>query len=274
LTLWGETAKRFDGSNQPVIAVKGAGVSSFNGCSLSGGDLMIDPDIEACHELRGWWQAEGSRINLKAMTVQGQRGGDGGKERIIAEVKQEQLGMGSDKGEYYSTTATVSFFQKDKALYKACGKDTGDGRQCNKKVTECGGDIYRCEKCGDEKPGFAWRLMLQMNLADCTDNTWASCFQETAEKILDIKADDLGRLQQDAEEDYNQVFAKACFKTYSFRMRVKADTYNDETRLKHSVVDASDLEYASYCRRLIQEIENGGSSDLTVPAQIDRNIYV
>ena len=74
LTLWGETAKRFDGSNQPVIAVKGAGVcfctflfffldydqnllffaqvSSFNGCSLSGGDLMIDPDIEACHELR------------------------------------------------------------------------------------------------------------------------------------------------------------------------------------------------------------------------------
>ena len=35
-------------------------------------------------------------------------------------------------------------------------------------------------------------------------------------------------------------------------MRVKADTYNDETRLKHSVVDANDLEYASYCKRLIQ----------------------
>lgn len=45
---------------------------------------------------------------------------------------------------------------------------------------------------------------------------------------------------------------RACFKTYGFRMRVKADTYNDETRLKHSVVDASDLEYASYCKRLIQ----------------------
>ena len=29
-------------------------------------------------------------------------------------------------------------------------------------MTECGGDIYRCEKCGDEKPGFAWRLMLQV----------------------------------------------------------------------------------------------------------------
>ena len=27
-------------------------VSNFSGCTLSGGDMMIDPDIEACHELR------------------------------------------------------------------------------------------------------------------------------------------------------------------------------------------------------------------------------
>jgi len=277
LTLWGETARRFDGSGQPVIAVKAAKVSDFSGCTLSGGDVMIDPDIEACHELRGWWQQEGSRANLKNLTQKGMRGGDSGKEKIIAEVKQEQLGMGSDRGEYYSTTATISFFQKDKALYKACGKpnDPSDpSRVCNKKVTECGGDIYRCEKCGDEKSGFAWRLMLQMNMADCTDNTWASCFQETAEKILDIKAEELGRLQQDAEEEYNQVFTKACFKTYGFRMRVKADTYNDEMRLKHSVVDANEVDWASYCKRLVQEIDNGGFSDFQVPEQVDRNIYV
>ena len=29
-----------------------AQVSDFNGRTLSGGDMMIDPDIEACHELR------------------------------------------------------------------------------------------------------------------------------------------------------------------------------------------------------------------------------
>ena len=45
---------------------------------------------------------------------------------------------------------------------------------------------------------------------------------------------------------------RACFKSYAFRMRVKADTYNDETRLKHSVVDANELEWASYNKRLIQ----------------------
>ena len=29
---------------------------------------------------------------------------------------------------------------------------------------------------------------------------------------------------------------RACFKSYAFRMRVKADTYNDETRVKHTVM--------------------------------------
>ena len=32
-----------------------------------------------------------------------------------------------------------------------------------------------------------------MNIADCTDNTWASAFQETGEKVLNIGAQDLGR---------------------------------------------------------------------------------
>ena len=36
---------------------------------------------------------------------------------LCVQVKQEQLGMGSEKGEYYSTTATVSFFQKVSKLW-------------------------------------------------------------------------------------------------------------------------------------------------------------
>ena len=35
LTLWGTTAETFDGSDNPVVAVKGARVSDYNGVSLS-----------------------------------------------------------------------------------------------------------------------------------------------------------------------------------------------------------------------------------------------
>ena len=42
---------------------------------------------------------------------------------------------------------------------------------------------------------------------------------------------------------FNDVFAEASFKTYNFRMRAKADTYNDETRVKHTIVDATELDF-------------------------------
>jgi replication factor A1 len=270
LTLWGMSATNFDGSGFPVVAVKGVKVSDYNGVTLSGGDILINPDMDLAHELKGWWDNDGSTQTSASITVQGQRGGsDSGVAKTIGEIKQENLGYGSDRGEYYSTTATITFFSKDKALYKACGKEV-DGRQCNKKVVENGDGTYRCEKCSEEKPNFVWRLMLQMNMADSTDNTWASCFQETAEKILETKADDLGAMFETEEDRYNAVFTQATFKTFQFRMRVKADTYNDETKLKHTVVDVTEMNWAQNCKKLIQEIESMGG---TLPEQVQRSLY-
>ena len=97
-------------------------------------------------------------------------------------------------------------------------------------------------------------------MSDATDNTWASCFQETAEKVLSAKADDLGRLMESEEDQYNTVFTAATFQTFQFRMRVKADTYNDETRLKHTVVDVSEMDWVTHCKKLVQEIESMGGS--------------
>ena len=42
---------------------------------------------------------------------------------------------------------------------------------------EQGDGTYRCEKCMRNKKEFKWRIMLQLNMADCSDNIWASCFQ-------------------------------------------------------------------------------------------------
>merc|ERR1712013_889097 len=43
LTLWGDTAVKFDGSSQPVVAVKNARVSTYNGCTLTGGGATTAP---------------------------------------------------------------------------------------------------------------------------------------------------------------------------------------------------------------------------------------
>ena len=85
----------------------------FNGVSLSGGDILVNPDLDLAHELKGWWDSEGCRQEMSSITVAGARGGDGGSQgpaKIIGEVKQDNLGYG-EKGDYYNTMATVTFFR-------------------------------------------------------------------------------------------------------------------------------------------------------------------
>ena len=70
-----------------------------------------------------------------------------------------------------------NLFSKDKALYKSCGESVDGGKTCQKKVMEQGDNQYRCEKCGVTKSTFTWRMILQVNMADASDNVWATCFQ-------------------------------------------------------------------------------------------------
>ncbi|NWW32967.1 RFA1 protein, partial [Panurus biarmicus] len=58
-TLWGNEAEQFDGSRQPVIAIKGARVSDFGGRSLSvlsSSTVVINPDSPEAFKLRGWYE--------------------------------------------------------------------------------------------------------------------------------------------------------------------------------------------------------------------------
>ena len=113
LTLWGNTATNFSAVGNPIVAAKGAKVSDFNGVTLSGGDILINPDMDLAHELKGWWDNEGCSAKTNSITIQGQRGGQDRvtTTKMLGEVKQENLGSGNDRGEYYSTTATITFFR-------------------------------------------------------------------------------------------------------------------------------------------------------------------
>lgn len=65
-TLWGEDADKFDGSRQPVLAIKGARVSDFGGRSLSvlsSSTIIANPDIPEAYKLRGWFDAEGQALD-------------------------------------------------------------------------------------------------------------------------------------------------------------------------------------------------------------------
>ncbi|XP_006891158.1 PREDICTED: replication protein A 70 kDa DNA-binding subunit [Elephantulus edwardii] len=252
-TLWGEDADRFDGSRQPVMAIKGARLSDFGGRSLSvlsSSTVIVNPDIPEAYKLRGWFDSEGQALDGVSISdlKSGGAGGSNTNWKTLYEVKSENLGQG-DKPDYFSCVATVVYLRKENCMYQACPT-----QDCNKKVIDQQNGLYRCEKCDSEFPNFKYRMILSVNIADFLENQWVTCFQESAETVLGQSTAYLGELKEKNEQAFDEAFQNANFRSFTFRIRVKLETYNDESRIKASVTDVKPVDHREYGRRLIANI--------------------
>uniref|UniRef100_A0A672GWM7 Replication protein A subunit n=1 Tax=Salarias fasciatus TaxID=181472 RepID=A0A672GWM7_SALFA len=233
VTLWGEEAEKFDGSGQPIVAIKAAKLSDFGGRSLSASfssTLMINPDIPEAYKLRGWYDKEGHAVDGQSLTeLRGSGGGGNTNWKTLTDVKTEHLGHG-EKADYYSCIATIVYLRKENCLYQAC-----PSQDCNKKVVDQQNGMFRCEKCDREFPNFKYRLILSV-----------SGRQETPAVIR--------CLLMSNESAFDEVFQNANFNTFVFRNRVKLEMYNDESRIKATVVDVKPVDHKDYIKRLIMNI--------------------
>uniref|UniRef100_UPI0037E8AE9C replication protein A 70 kDa DNA-binding subunit-like isoform X2 n=1 Tax=Semicossyphus pulcher TaxID=241346 RepID=UPI0037E8AE9C len=251
-TLWGEEAEKFDGSGQPVVAIKGARLSDFGGRSLSAlfsSKVMVNPDIPEAFRLRAWFDQKGYALDSQSLTeTRSASSGPKTNWKSLSNVKDEQMGH-REKADYFSCVATVLYIRKENCLYRAC-----PSQDCNKKVTDQQNGFYRCEKCHREFPNFKYRLLLSANLADFGDNQWVTCFQETAEVLLGHSAETLGQLRDTDEAAFDEVFQRATFTTHIFKNRVKLETYNDEARVKVTVLEVRPVDHKEYSKRLLGNI--------------------
>ncbi|XP_064861004.1 replication protein A 70 kDa DNA-binding subunit-like isoform X1 [Oncorhynchus nerka] len=254
VTLWGEQAEMFDGSVQPIVAVKRARLSDFGGQSVSAifsSAVMVNPEIPEAHRLRRWYDQEGHALDGQSLTELRPAGGGANTcWKTLSDVKTEQLGQG-DKADYFSCVATVLFSGKESCLYQAC-----PSADCKKKVIEQPNGLYHCEKCDKQFPNYKYCVMLSANIADFSDNQWVTCFHETAEGILGHNAETLGQLKDTDEAAFDELFQKVNFTTHIFRNRVKLETYNDESRVKAMVMEVKPVDHREYSRRLISNIRN------------------
>uniref|UniRef100_A0A3Q2PG01 Replication protein A1 n=1 Tax=Fundulus heteroclitus TaxID=8078 RepID=A0A3Q2PG01_FUNHE len=239
VTLWGEEAEKFDDSRQPVVAIKGARLSDFRGRSLSAlfsSTIMVNPDIPEAFRLRAWGTAS---VLTKVVLTH--------FNRFLSTLYHIKSVNKQKYSNHISCVATVVYMRKENCLYQAC-----PSADCNKKVIDQENGYYRCGKCNREYPNFKYRLLLSANLADFGDNQWVTCFQETAEVLLGRRAEELGQLRETAE--FEEVFQKVNFTTHIFKNRVKLETYNDECRVKVTVMEVLPVNHREYSRRLISNI--------------------
>lgn len=233
LTIWGKTAESFEAPLESIIAFKGVKVSDYGGRSLSllsSGSMMVDPDIDEAHKLRGWFNAVGQNATFSThQNMATTSGGSKNETKLISQILEEESYL-QDAPTYMSIKASVLFVKHNTTVaYAACSTPG-----CNKKVIEDNPGSWWCEKCQTSFPEPTYRYVLQANVADYTGSLWLSCFDEAGQAIVGLSANEVMKIKNDDDETGGQNFLNvmqdATCKTFNFRVRAKMETYNDQPR--------------------------------------------
>ena len=267
-TIWDDRATRAaqDYANQPVIAMRRCRVGDYGGRSLSAGQaISVNPRIPDTQRLQTWWQSGGSTTAVRALTSSGGGGGSGRvptfeERKTISAIKSEHLGMTNpDKPDWISFKGRFNFLKKDKeggAWYTACANSEEPCKN-RYKVTQTADGNWHCERCQQSNPTCVRKYIFSATVADDTCTTWASLFNEQAEQLLGVSADELYRdcwEQNVDEEKYNGTFETNNFREFIFTCKVKQEFVNDEARVKTSIVRMHPVNYVEESRKLLEQL--------------------
>ncbi|KAM0753641.1 replication factor A 1, rfa1 [Meredithblackwellia eburnea MCA 4105] len=258
LTLWGKTAENWQDTDNGVFAFKGVRVGDFNGRTLSmggGATVVANPDIPEAHDLKGWYDVEGSGKTFASHSGGAISGGSFKKEdfKTLDEVKNDDsLGM-SEKPDFFAARATIILIKAENMWYPAC-----PSQGCNKKVSMESDDQWRCEKCDRVYEGPEYRYIMSMCVGDYTNQIWINGFNDVGVQVLGRSADDMQRLREEDESSFTKALSDASGKMYEFTLRAKAETYNDNTRVKYSVQRINPVDWVTAAKNMLADIQSYG----------------
>lgn len=265
VTLWGGYAldpgdrlqAAASAGGHPVLAVKNARVGDFNGKTLStvsSSTVLVDPaDVPEAARLRAWYASGGASAAPAALSRPGAGGGRADRRVTLSQIAEEGLGLGGSPA-WVSVVATISFLRNENMYYPACPLPF-NGKTCNKKLQDHAGDgSWYCERCA-QSAAPDWRYIVSAQVADHTGEAWVTAFNEAAPDILGLPAGELRALCEAGDPRFAFYVQQACFKTYLMRLKLAEDTYNDETRLRISLVSAAPLDFAGESAQLVGLID-------------------
>ncbi|XP_076936320.1 replication protein A 70 kDa DNA-binding subunit A-like [Bidens hawaiensis] len=265
LTLWGNFCNvdgqtiqsMLDSGEFPVLAVKSARVHEYNGKSIgtiSASQLSIEPDFAEARKLKDWFNSVGRNAPSVSMSRESVSRTD---KKTLSQIKDEKLGT-SEKADWMTVKATIWHIKSENFCYTACPIMVGD-RKCTKKVVNNGDGKWRCDKCDQTVDECDYRYILQIQLQDHTGLVWATAFQETGEEIMGVSAKDLHLIKHEEQDDdrFAEIVRNALFNEFSFKLKVKEESYGDDQRaVKSNIVKAEKINFSSNTKAMLQELNN------------------
>lgn len=272
LTLWGNFCQAegqrlqnmCDSGLFPVLAVKSSRVSDFNGKAvgtISTSQLFVEPDFPEARTLREWFEKEGRSTPSVSISREVASVGRTDVRKTISQIKDERLGT-SEKPDWITVSATVSFIKVDNFCYTACPIMIGD-RQCSKKVTNNGDGKWRCDRCDQSVDECDYRYILQLQIQDHTGLTWVTAFQEGGEEIMGIPAKRLYYLKYEEQDDekFAEIIRKVLFTKFIMKLKIKEETFSDEQRVRSTVMKAESIDFSTESRFLLDLMDKLGAEN-------------
>ncbi|CAF1562798.1 unnamed protein product [Rotaria magnacalcarata] len=254
-TLWGQQAEEFQVVSNPVVAFKGIRIGDFNGRTLStvSSTLICQDPTETSRtmELHTWFEKEGKSMDLPDLSKGADVGNQQAPFKTLAQITAEGIGL-NDKPDYINVKCIITLIKKDSVVYMMCPQE-----KCGKKVIDENNGSFRCEKCNKTYSSYKWSYMLAAEISDATGSQWISAFSNEAESLLGMTADEFGNHKLNQNENIiDDIFRKATNRERIFKLRAKADHFNDERRIRFTSMRISDVDWSSHGRRLMEEIKH------------------
>ncbi|OAY69163.1 replication protein A 70 kDa DNA-binding subunit A-like [Ananas comosus] len=282
ITLWGNFCNTegqcmqtmCDSGVFPVLAVKAGRVSDFGGKSvgtISTSQLFIDPDFSEAQRLKEWYNREGKNTASLSISRDTSTMGRTDTRKTVSQIKDEGLGR-SEKPDWITIKATVTFIKTDNFCYTACPLMVGD-RHCNKKVNNNGDGTWHCDRCDQSFPECDYRYLLQFQIQDHTGTTWVTAFQEAGEELMGVPAKELYLVKYEEQDDvkFSDIIRNVSFNQYLFKLKVKEETFSEEQRVKSTVIKAEKINPSSESRYLLGLIEKFSNEDSNAASRIHGN---
>ncbi|GAX74873.1 hypothetical protein CEUSTIGMA_g2319.t1 [Chlamydomonas eustigma] len=270
LTLWGQAVSdpgeslytMVQAGQRPILAVKNARVGDFNGKTLGtvgSSTLKVQPEIQEAMHLAQWYSAGGASVQAQALSGVSKGGMMGDRRCTLSAIKDEDLGHG-EKPDYIVVHATINYVKSDSFPgYASCPGDF-NGRLCQKKLTEGGGQWY-CERCSKYYSEPVWRYIVSIQASDHTAQSWLTCFGDAGELLMNgVKAPELKQMEMENLQEYEKMMMDANLNRMVFKLKVAEESYNDEVRVKVSVTKLEHMDYIKESRAtldLIHKLEAG-----------------
>lgn len=262
VTFWGQLGEdlaSLESMEAPVISVTSCRVSDFDGVSLSSvqrSKVVIGDDIKdpAAAKLRKWYDTIGNAASVTpigetlSMAARGESGGVSYTSMAALQSPPEGLPPTDAKPQPFMCSGAVVLINSSQVFYY-----TATPENKFRKVTPVE-DGWHCEFDGKTYSRMVRRYMLLIKMADSSGEASLNLFNDEAEKLLGMSADELHELREGDPGGELPVLEKALWTDWTLKVQTRSKEYNGQTKLRVNVMSMQRTDYDAESARMLAEI--------------------